>query len=290
MVVCPRCEGELEGDHLVCQNCGFVARNGQRVDFHPRESADLYFDENEFSHRFEVEQKHYWHRARRGLLLRIIDAYAWPGARLLEVGCGCCHLSGDLARAGYDNWALDLSEAALQCGMKQGLRHLCKASVNSLPFREEFDVVCCFDVIEHLPDDLHAVRNLRCAVRAGGLVLIAVPAHPVLWSSWDRKQRHLRRYRRRDLEGLIRAGGMEVVSIQQLFTILYFPSLLAAIVDRAVGGDRRKPVSLDRHYAMWNPPVLSGVAHWLISAERYLLRRNVPRPGTTLLAVARRPN
>jgi 2-polyprenyl-3-methyl-5-hydroxy-6-metoxy-1,4-benzoquinol methylase len=64
------------------------------------------------------------------------------------------------------------------------------------------------DVIEHLPDDLQALRQARDALKPGGYLFITTPAFPQLWSYNDDMAHHLRRYRGSDFVRLARESGL----------------------------------------------------------------------------------
>src|SRR5260221_3631041 len=72
------------------------------------------------------------------------------------------------------------------------------------------DYIYSLNVLEHIADDLAALRQLRSRLRVGGRLLIYVPAFPCLFSSIDRAVGHFRRYRRRQLIDLASAAGLEL--------------------------------------------------------------------------------
>lgn len=288
MILCPRCAHTVGGAKLSCASCDFTADNGSWFDFEPTESIDSFFDELEFDHRFVAEPTHYWFRARRELLLDVLQKHVPPASRVLEVGCGCGYTSRSLAEAGYDMWSADLSENALSYSVKNGLRQLCRVSITDLPFKDEFDAVVSFDVVEHIPDHQRAVEQLRDALVPGGTLIITVPAHPALWGSWDEIQHHVRRFRPSELQALLEKAELEVVTVRQLFAALVLPALAAAAWDRLRGRREVGEQRADEHRAMWTPALISQVAYQALAVERRLLNTPFPGVGTSLLAVARR--
>ena len=67
--------------------------------------------------------------------------------------------------------------------------------VSSLPFADGwFDLVCAFDIIEHVDDDDGALAELSRTAKRGGTILISTPLHPALWTSFDDFVGHKRRY------------------------------------------------------------------------------------------------
>ena len=157
-------------------------------------------------------------------------------------------------------------------------------SVLEMPFEaDSFDLAASLDVIEHLEDDLAALRELRRVVAPGGSLLVTVPAYQWLWSGHDEINHHFRRYTRRSLQ---RAG--EAAGWQQVRTT-YFNSLLlpAAIVLRVLDRFSRKPPesSLD----LWVPPQpLNWLLERPLQIEAALIGRGGRIPaGLSLLAVFR---
>jgi SAM-dependent methyltransferase len=67
--------------------------------------------------------------------------------------------------------------------------------VTRLPFADSsFDLVCAFDIIEHVEDDDGALSEVSRTAKAGGFVLMSVPLHAALWTSFDDFVGHKRRY------------------------------------------------------------------------------------------------
>lgn len=67
--------------------------------------------------------------------------------------------------------------------------------VTCLPFADDsFDVVCAFDIIEHVDDDDGALSELSRVAKPGAAVLMSVPLHPALWTAFDDFVGHKRRY------------------------------------------------------------------------------------------------
>ena len=80
--------------------------------------------------------------------------------------------------------------------------------VSSLPFRDGvFDLVCAFDIVEHVDDDDRALSELSRVAAPGAAFLLSVPLHPAHWSAFDDLVGHRRRYQpERLLEGLGQHG------------------------------------------------------------------------------------
>ena len=80
---------------------------------------------------------------------------------------------------------------------------------------EAFDLVCAFEVLEHIEDDAGALRQWREHITPAGHLLLSVPAHQERFGAWDTLAGHLRRYDPDDLEGLLEGEGFEVERLEQ---------------------------------------------------------------------------
>ena len=126
------------------------------------------------------------------------------------------------------------------------------------------------DVIEHLQDDLRALRELRRVVAPGGALLITVPAYQWLWSGHDEINHHHRRYTRRSLQRVAEQAGWETVRTT------YFNSLLlpVAIVLRVL--DRFSTKTTESSLDLWVPP---APVNWLLERPLALEAAVIGRGG-----------
>jgi SAM-dependent methyltransferase len=134
---------------------------------------------------------------------------------LLDLGCS----SGALLEDARNRWpGIGLVGVDVQ---EEGLVYahrllpdvpLIQASATALPFQDEsFDAVTSLNVLEHLQDDVSAMREVRRVLRPGGTTVLVVPANPRLYDYYDRYLKHERRYARRELDGKLRQAGLRVV-------------------------------------------------------------------------------
>lgn len=145
---------------------------------------------------------YFWFRAKLVLVERLLQlAQIPPAGRLLSAGAGTGEETAVLGRYG-DVVTLDAEPRALELIDREN--HPVRGDVQQLPFvSHSFDAACLFDVMEHLPDDWAAVKELGRVLRPGGKLLLTVPAFPSLFSGHDRALGHYRRYYRSGLRQLL---------------------------------------------------------------------------------------
>src|SRR5205814_7786871 len=119
--------------------------------------------------------------------------------RYLESACPQGLVIGmDLFREG-----LQLARARTSCSLVQG-------DVNRSPFGKSFQLIGIFDVLKHVLDDLGVLADIHTMLAPGGTLLLTVPAHPSLWSSFVEASHHSRLYGREDLRSKLRSRVFEL--------------------------------------------------------------------------------
>src|SRR5260370_41254151 len=82
-------------------------------------------------------------------------------------------------------------------------------TAEAIPFADAtFDLVTAFDVLEHLDDDVRALREMARVARPGGLIAVTVPAYQWMWGRQDEVSHHRRRYTGRSLKQGITAAAL----------------------------------------------------------------------------------
>jgi SAM-dependent methyltransferase len=231
-----------------------------------------------------AEDRHWWYRGRRIVLSRAIAQLELPRpARILDAGCGSGRNMVELASLGTVT-GVELSQTSVALARARGMGEVIEGSVLGMPFEPgSFDLAVSLDVIEHLDEDLDALRELRRVVAPGGALLVTVPAYEWLWSGHDEINHHHRRYTRRSLQRVAEQAGW-----RQTRTT-YFNSLLlpVAILLRAL--DRLSTKTTESSLDLWVPP---GPLNWLLERplvlEAALIGRGGRIPaGLSLLSVFR---
>jgi len=229
-----------------------------------------------------IEERHFWFRARRRIIVEAL-ARCFPSARnYLEVGCGTGYMLRGIAEA-FPSWKIVSSDAlAFSAGNASGAgaMHL-QFDIRHIPFQGEFDVLGAYDVLEHIEDDCAALDEMRRACRPGGGILLTVPQHPWLWSNADDYAHHYRRYTSGLLRARVERTGFETVWLSSFNTLNLPLLLLRSGALRAAG---RNPQA----------KVPAAPANWLLEKsmdmDGMLIRAGwqLPVGGSLVLAARRR--
>jgi SAM-dependent methyltransferase len=250
----------------------------------------------DFAELFAAQDRHFWFCARNRVLANVVQRITQnlaDGFRVLEVGCGTGNVLRVLEQvcARGDVIGLDLHPQGLRLARQRTRCPLVAADIHQLPFRDPFDVVGMFDVLEHLPDDRRVLIDLRKALTAEGRLLLTVPAHAWLWSEVDVYSGHFRRYAPRQLSALLEECGFRVEYLTQFMAPLLPLMWLSRRGVSGAAATGAAPVAVDRQRVLGELriiPVLNELLGALLALERPGLRHGLRLPfGTSLLAVAR---
>ena len=239
-------------------------------------------DRSEFEAMLALDDRHWWYRGRRRIVRSVLDGVDLPSAaRLLDAGSGSGRTLDDLARYGKVA-AVEMEPLGVEAARARGHSDVALAPVEEIPHPDgSFDVVTCLDVIEHTPDDVRSLAELRRVTRAGGTLIVTVPAYPRLWSRHDELNRHYRRYTRRALRTAAEAAGWRVQRLTSFNAAYLLPAAAVRLARRgreAEGGDELAltPAALDR------------LLELPLRAEAALIGRGASLPaGLSLLALLR---
>jgi 2-polyprenyl-3-methyl-5-hydroxy-6-metoxy-1,4-benzoquinol methylase len=136
------------------------------------------------------------------------------GKKIIEVGCGSGLLLQYVPKS-FDITGVDFSQGNLDKA-KEKNPHVSffKADLNDkndwVDYSEGFDTVLCSEVVEHIENDKTAMEILYSLVKPGGVLVLTVPAFNLLFSEFDRKEGHFRRYSKKQISSLIEHAGFRI--------------------------------------------------------------------------------
>jgi SAM-dependent methyltransferase len=217
-----------------------------------------------------LEQRHWWYAERRTILRGVLRDRC-TGGWAADIGAAAGGNTRVLESLGWQPLALEYSETGATLARSRGLR-VTRADAHALPFVDgSLGAVTALDVLEHLQDDALAAREFRRVLRPDGVLVVAVPADPTLWSAHDDAVGHLRRYETESLRALLTGAGFEIERLWS-WNVLLRP--LAAWHRKKSSGSDLDAV----------PPVLNAALRAVVAMERVLPVG--ARRGVSLFAVA----
>jgi SAM-dependent methyltransferase len=141
---------------------------------------------------------------------RFVERYDLHGP-FLEIGCGRGDVSAHLAGKGWTGTAIDFSDSAI-AEAATALAPFPNVVVKQQDLGEvtgEYPCIILWDVLEHIADDLDALRAIGKRLVPGGQLLVAVPSNPREWRWDDDFYGHFRRYTVAELTRKLIDAGLE---------------------------------------------------------------------------------
>ena len=204
-------------------------------------------------------------------LLNTVRDLAPPSGRVLDFGAGGGQFAVPMTQLGFDVTALEPDDRLRSRIAAAGVRAIAtpdELTDGSLAY------AYTLNVLEHIEDDVGALRQLFAKLASGGRLLIYVPAFPVLFTSMDAKVGHMRRYTRRRLTAVVTASGFAIERVMYVDSLGFF----ATLAFRAIG-DRGGEI---------NPRALLLFDRLVFPLSRILDYAVHPWFGKNLLLVARK--
>ena len=174
----------------------------------------------------------FWFRGKKDLINILMNKIGHKNLKILNIGAGTgvdleiMNRYGNIYIIDVNKKALDLIPSNLYSE-----KRLCDAT--ALPYPNDFfDIVCSFDVFEHIKNDKKAVLEAHRVLKKNGHLLLMVPAFNFLFSAHDKALLHYRRYSKKKLYDLLRIFKCEYLSYWN--SILFIPlSILRILKKRA---------------------------------------------------------
>ena len=179
---CLSCDNTFDNQSWTCPSCRFTPERKDGFLCFATDLNDISaFDESSFVDLQDSLDRSFWFPPRNRLIAWAFNRY-FPGTKnYMEVGCGTGYVLKGIAgcNAGMTVTGTDIFTKGLVYAEErlQGRAEFLQTNALDLPFREEFDVIGCFDVIEHIDDDVAALKEIHKALKPGGGILMTVP-HP----------------------------------------------------------------------------------------------------------------
>ncbi len=236
-----------------------------------------------------VEKEHFYYLAKQYLIKKLLKKFCPRDLQILALGCGTGQEAKILSQFGQVT-GLDGSQEAIRMCRQANLsakggdfqRLVLYEIKNKLPFKNNsFDLICAFDVLEHLQYDQLIIKEIRRVLKRGGLFFFTVPAYQFLYSSHDRALQHQRRYNKKHILKLLN-NDFIVIKIS-FFNALLFPLLAVyRLVKKLSQNTSQTDISLKI------PPFINQLFLFILKKETDLICRFSLPFGLTLVGLVKK--
>lgn len=223
---------------------------------------------------------YFWYKAKRKLIDIIFLKYNIKKMLILEVGCGAGSQLEALSVYGNKVFGSDINIKALTEAEKRGFTVFYQDIEKEIKNEGKYDVVCAFDVLEHIKSDESALKNIYRSLKPGGLFVFMVPAFQILFSSHDVHLKHYRRYSMKELEQKLLNNNFKPLDLYYWNSIL-FPIISLKRLLYKSGKPKSDVGSL--------PKLLNSFLYSILIIENQLIKINIKLPlGLSIVGIARR--
>jgi ubiquinone/menaquinone biosynthesis C-methylase UbiE len=234
---------------------------------------------------YYLERENWWFRVRADIIMEAIRR-SIPNEKklsILNVGAATGHTSklleefGEVVSIEYDTDCFQFTKERLNI-------NIINASATELPFGDnQFDMVCCFDVIEHIEEDGLAVKEMARVCKKDGHVHITVPAFMELWSTHDEVNHHFRRYRIPQLQGLFEQLGGRIDYSTYFSAFLFIPLYVFRNTTRIFKLDWFRKGSGSDFTIISKQGFMDKILYQIFNIERFWLKKFTFPFGSSIL-------
>jgi SAM-dependent methyltransferase len=176
----------------------------------------------------ELEDHYWWHVSKRKIATELLRKWAPAPTRIVEGGIGAAGNLLSWKRNGYRVIGLDIMPESVTHAKSVGIEDVFEHDLHQpWPVDDNsIGAVVLLDVLEHLSDPVLALRQAANTLTDAGKIIFTVPAFPFLFSDWDERLGHFRRYTPAMLRGHVAEAGLAVDQLR-FWNSFTFPAAVA---------------------------------------------------------------
>lgn len=163
-----------------------------------------------------------WHTKKFSTLKSIIDSKI--SNNILDVGCASGSFTNNISNIFPNSTitGIDIYSSAIEYGKKKYPHiNFILADAHHIPFEDNrFDLVICYETIEHLTNPLEVLREMRRVLKTEGTAIVAMDSgsllFQVVWFLWEKTKgnvwqgAHIHPYDHKELESVIKKAGFKI--------------------------------------------------------------------------------
>jgi len=241
---------------------------------------------------YEYERKHWWFTARLEILETLLTKRIIPPNkkkfRILNAGVATgattimLQKHGEVTSLEYDKDCCLFLEEVVKIEVTNG-------SLTDLPYEDNyFDLVCAFDVVEHIEDDALAIKEMNRVLKKDGTMFLTVPAFNFLWSEHDVINHHFRRYTLKGLSSIVKDQNFDIQFKSYFNFILFLPIFFIRMLGKLLPKRDSEKVAAD--FEGFNGNKFGNkLFFFLFRKESFFLKNKIRFPfGVSLFVIAKK--
>ena len=231
----------------------------------------------------KLEKYYWWFLGRRIIIRSVLNKFIFSRIEILDWGCGGggnYNMLNDFGNV----LGVDSSELNIKISKERGIKNVLKLNkIDQLHKSKRFDLITCFDVLEHIKEDKKYLLELKQLLHNDGCVLVTVPAYKFMWTNLDNLLGHHRRYGRKELMKIFEESGYKILKTSYFYTTISPIFILLRMYQKLSG----RATSLENH-AIKVPEIVNKFLIFTLVIESKILDYfNLPF-GTSIILLAKK--
>jgi SAM-dependent methyltransferase len=232
---------------------------------------------------------HFWYKARLIFIKTLLTKYKTmlpDNPEILDIGCGTGTELKILKNFGRVS-ALDINDQALLVAKKTGCQIIKSNLEEDELDKNKFDLICAFDILEHLGKDEEVLHKIYSSLKKNGLLILTVPACPLLFGPHDIALEHKRRYSKKSLISKIKKTGLNIKTIGYWNSLL-FPLEALFRIFKIILSKIKKQKSFQTETKIPSK-FLNIFFFYLLNLDNFLFKKTISIPfGLSIYLVAKK--
>ena len=228
---------------------------------------------------------HWWYKARRKIIKKVLDTYI--NKRLdhgvLEIGCGNGANIELLSNYG-DFSGVEMESSTRKIAKKINPNIYSGYLPNNIESNQTYSLICLLDVLEHIERDIDSLITISNMLNNKGNLLITVPAYKFLWNVHDDACHHKRRYILKDLTKKLEATGYSIKYQTYFNNFLFLPITIMKLLSKFKKKPKNELITFN------NISIFNNFFEKIFSFEAFFLPKHKFRFGISILILAEKNN
>jgi len=242
-------------------------------------------DPRQYQKMLKHQELHWWFKARRNILATIIKKFCPQSKDILEIGAGTGANIEMLQKFGHLTAIEPNSYARSEITKKfqKNITILDGKLPDDLNLDKKFDLICLFDVLEHVKEDLKSLESLKQHLKPNGKLIVTIPAFQFLFSQHDTNLHHFRRYNKTQIEELLTKSNYKI-EFTSYFNFLLFPLALISRILLKIFPSKKTQDGQP-------PKIINYFWYQIFNFEKFLLKSKIRFPfGLSIITIATHKN
>ncbi|MBL6664898.1 MAG: class I SAM-dependent methyltransferase [Rickettsiales bacterium] len=235
---------------------------------------------NQYQNMLKCQESHWWFRARRNIIKTIIKRFHPSPKAILEIGSGTGANSKMLQEFGNLSAVEPYTYARNELKKRLTNAQILEGKLpHDLKLNQKFDLICLFDVLEHVKEDQQSLETINHHLHKNGKLILTIPAFQFLFSKHDLNLHHFRRYNKKQIINLLKQTNYQIEFISYFNFFLFPLALISRILFKIFPNSKAQDQTPNS--------TINNLFYTIFNCEKFFLKNNIRFPfGLSIIVIA----